>query len=105
MFEGGPLRFGELRKETMSVSQKTLTRHLRDLERNGLVTRTIFAEVPPRVEYELTGAGLALALLERLAALAATIPGGHIVGIPGLRFAAPWFANRTRMERERWSAR
>ena len=38
-----------------------------------------------------TGAGLALALLERLAALAATIPGGHVVGIPGLRFAAPWF--------------
>lgn len=60
LFHGGPLRFGELRSEMPGVSQKTMTRNLRDLERTRLLTRTVYAEVPPRVEYELTAAGSAL---------------------------------------------
>lgn len=54
------LRFGVLRREVPGISQKTLTRTLRDLESAGLVTRTVYGEVPPRVEYDLTEAGRAL---------------------------------------------
>lgn len=53
----GKKRFGELRKSVTGISQKVLTDNLRSLERDGLVIRTIFAEVPPRVEYELSGLG------------------------------------------------
>ena len=53
-------RFGELRRAIPDVTQHMLTVQLRDLEANGLVKRTIFAEVPPRVEYEITPAGQAL---------------------------------------------
>jgi len=53
----GSLRFGELHRQIDGISQKMLTQTLRSLERDGLVTRTIYAEVPPRVEYELTEAG------------------------------------------------
>ena len=60
LFQNKPMRFGELRKELSNVSQKTLTRNLRDLEEHGVITRTVFAEVPPRVEYGLTKAGLDL---------------------------------------------
>lgn len=60
LFQNKPMRFGELRKELSNVSQKTLTRNLRDLEACGVLTRTVFAEVPPRVEYGLTKAGLDL---------------------------------------------
>jgi DNA-binding HxlR family transcriptional regulator len=51
------LRFGELRERIGGVAPKVLTQTLRALERDGLVTRTVFAEVPPRVEYELTELG------------------------------------------------
>jgi DNA-binding HxlR family transcriptional regulator len=57
---GERIRFGELQQRIPGVSQRMLTRTLRHLERDGLVSRTVFAEVPPRVEYELTATGQAL---------------------------------------------
>lgn len=48
------MRFNALRKEIPDISQKMLTNSLRTLEEDGLVTRTVFAEVPPRVEYSIT---------------------------------------------------
>ena len=56
----GTKRFGELKKSIGSVSQKVLTAQLRDMESNGLVTRTVYPEVPPRVEYSLTALGKSL---------------------------------------------
>lgn len=56
----GPQRFSELAKTVDGVSQKMLTQTLRGLERDGLVARTIFAQIPPRVEYELTASGRSL---------------------------------------------
>ena len=56
----GTKRFGELKKSIGSVSQKGLTAQLRDMEENGLVNRTVYAEVPPRVEYSLTEIGHSL---------------------------------------------
>ena len=57
---GGPKRFNELRKALGSISQRMLTLTLRALERDGLVTRTVFPTVPPRVEYALTRLGRSL---------------------------------------------
>lgn len=56
----GKLRFNEINKMMPDVSQKMLTVTLRTLEADGLVSRKIFAEVPPRVEYELTAMGISL---------------------------------------------
>ena len=56
----GTKRFGELKKSIGSVSQKVLTAQLRDMEENGLVSRKVYAEVPPRVEYTLTELGMSL---------------------------------------------
>ena len=56
----GTKRFGELKNSIGSVSQKVLTAQLRDMERNGLVHREVYAEVPPRVEYSLTDLGNSL---------------------------------------------
>jgi DNA-binding HxlR family transcriptional regulator len=56
----GPKRFNELRKALGSISQRMLTLTLRGLERDGLVTRTVFATIPPRVDYELTALGRSL---------------------------------------------
>ncbi|WP_142020407.1 winged helix-turn-helix transcriptional regulator [Bosea sp. RCC_152_1] len=73
-------RFGELRKAIAGITQHMLTAQLRELEADGLVTRTVFAEVPPRVEYAITEKALALG--PTMAALAAwweeygkTVPG------------------------------
>jgi DNA-binding HxlR family transcriptional regulator len=56
----GTKRFGELRKEVGEVSQKVLTQCLRRLESHGLVRRTVYPVVPPRVEYSLTPLGMSL---------------------------------------------
>ena len=53
----GTMRFGELKKSIGTVSQKVLTAQLRDMEEKGLLTRRIYAEVPPGVEYTLTETG------------------------------------------------
>ena len=56
----GTKRFGELKKSIGTVSQKVLTAQLRDMEEKGLLTRKVYAEVPPRVEYTLTETGYSL---------------------------------------------
>lgn len=56
----GTKRFGELKKSIGNVSQKVLTSNLRSMEESGLLTRKVFAEVPPRVEYSLTETGYSL---------------------------------------------
>lgn len=57
---GGTKRFGELKRSVSGISQKVLTSNLRDMESNGLLTREVFPEVPPRVEYSLTELGTSL---------------------------------------------
>ena len=56
----GPKRFNELRREIPAVSQRMLTLTLRNLERDGLVSRTVTPTIPPRVDYELTDLGRSL---------------------------------------------
>ena len=57
---GGTKRFGELKKSIGSITQKVLTAQLRAMEESGLLTRKVYAEVPPRVEYTLTKFGYSL---------------------------------------------
>ncbi len=57
---GGTKRFGELKKSLDGVSQKVLTAQLRQMEETGLLTRRVYPEVPPRVEYTLTELGYSL---------------------------------------------
>lgn len=57
---GGTKRFGALKKSIGTVSQKVLTAQLRDMEDKGLLTRKVYAEIPPRVEYTLTDTGYSL---------------------------------------------
>ena len=60
MLVDGPLRFNELKRMISGISQRMLTLTLRGLERDGLVTRTVFPTIPPRVDYELTDLGRGL---------------------------------------------
>jgi DNA-binding HxlR family transcriptional regulator len=60
LLNGGTLRFTELRRQIDGISQRMLTLTLRQLERDGLVRRTVYPVVPPRVEYELTSLGTTL---------------------------------------------
>src|SRR5262247_2351118 len=60
MLGAGPKRFNELRRSIATISQRMLTLTLRGLERDGLVTRTVFPTIPPRVDYELTKLGRSL---------------------------------------------
>lgn len=60
LMDRGTLRFGELRRVLPGITQKVLTKQLRTLEQDGLVSRQVFAEVPPRVEYRLTDLGWTL---------------------------------------------
>ena len=61
MLDDGPKRFNELKRRIGGISQRMLTLTLRGLERDGLVTRTVFPTIPPRVDYELTDLGRGLA--------------------------------------------
>ncbi|TGY41542.1 transcriptional regulator [Clostridium sartagoforme] len=56
----GTKRFGELKKSVGNISQKVLTSNLRAMEESGLLTRKVYAEVPPKVEYTLTDLGYSL---------------------------------------------
>jgi DNA-binding HxlR family transcriptional regulator len=60
LLAGGPKRFSELRRTIEGISQRMLTLTLKGLERDGLVTRTVYPTIPPRVEYELTDLGRTL---------------------------------------------
>jgi DNA-binding HxlR family transcriptional regulator len=60
MKRGGAHRFAELRRKTTGISERVLTRQLRELEADGIVRREVFAEVPARVEYSLTDYGESL---------------------------------------------
>lgn len=57
---GGTKRFGELKKSLGSISQKVLTANLRSMEESGLLSRKVYAQVPPKVEYTLTETGYSL---------------------------------------------
>jgi DNA-binding HxlR family transcriptional regulator len=78
----GPMRFNELRRAVDGISQRMLTLTVRALERDGLVTRTVYPSVPPRVEYELTALGRSL--LQPVTALAMWAI-DHRVAIDGAR--------------------
>lgn len=63
----GIYRFGQMKRAIPQISEKMLTQHLRELETDGLITRTIYPEMPPRVEYALTKLGSSLQpILEQL---------------------------------------
>jgi DNA-binding HxlR family transcriptional regulator len=76
------LRFNELRREVDGISQRMLTVTLRGLERDGLVTRTVYPEVPPRVEYSLTPLG---ATLRQLIRGLVTWAGEHLAEVDSAR--------------------
>jgi DNA-binding HxlR family transcriptional regulator len=69
LLDDGPRRFSDLRRTIEGISQRMLTLTLKGLERDGLLTRTVFPTIPPRVDYELTRLGKTL--LEPVCALAA----------------------------------
>src|SRR5689334_6472121 len=77
LFAGGILRFSELERAIPKVSQKMLIQQLRELERDGIVARTVYPQVPPKVEYDLTAWGRAMCpALDQLLEWAAARPRG-----------------------------
>jgi len=73
LFSAPVLRFSELRRAIIGISQKMLIQQLRDLEKDGVVARKVYPEVPPKVEYKLTKDGIALrAALKALKSWAAS---------------------------------
>jgi DNA-binding HxlR family transcriptional regulator len=60
LFGSGVLRFSDIQRKLLGVSHKVLAAQLRELERDGVITRTVYPEVPPRVDYALTALGAAL---------------------------------------------
>jgi DNA-binding HxlR family transcriptional regulator len=85
----GNLRFSELHQQIPGISQRMLTLTLRHLERDGLVSRTVFAEVPPRVEYALTPTG------KSLIAPALALAGWAIDHGPGIEASRAAYGART----------
>lgn len=80
----GPARFTQLRQALPGISAHTLTHRLRGFERHGLVTRTVFAETPPRVVYALTPLGEGLRdVLEAMGRWGDAVPDEVIVGAAG----------------------
>jgi DNA-binding HxlR family transcriptional regulator len=78
----GTLRFGELRRRIDGISQRMLTVTLRGLERDGLVRRTMYPEMPPRVEYALTPLG---ATLRKIVRALIDWSGAHLVEVDAAR--------------------
>jgi DNA-binding HxlR family transcriptional regulator len=78
----GTLRFNELRSQVAGISQRMLTVTLRGLERDGLVVRTVYPEVPPRVEYELTSLG---STLRKLVCGLVAWAGAHLTEVDAAR--------------------
>ena len=77
----GPRRFGELRRLIPGVTQRMITQHLRELEADGIIHREVFAVVPPRVDYSLTGTGRSLIpILEAMAAWGEAHRAGRAAG-------------------------
>jgi DNA-binding HxlR family transcriptional regulator len=94
----GPMRFNELKRKIGGISQRMLTLTLRGLERDGLVTRTVFPTIPPRVDYELTELGRGLAQPVRARQMGVRAPAGD-------RWRADEFRRAQREGLERFRAK